>query len=481
MSQLDYDNILLVHPLGYKTNAANRDVSRLANIMPPIGLASMAAYLEREKLDSGIIDCYAYPEYDLLIRNYLLEKQPAYIGFSCTTSSFLDGVRIASLAKTILPGIKSVFGGAHVSALKEKILEDYPEVDYSVIGEGEATLTELMKSKGEDASNIEGLVYRGPDGSTGVTAFRSNLIELDTLPFPAYSKLEGYPETYSLPIFNYPKTPNTSCISSRGCPYACTYCDRSVFRRSFRYNSAEYLYEHLRYLKRQFGIRHINFYDDQFTFNRKRVEEFTELMLKRPLSMTYNCAVRADHIDSDLVRLMKKAGCWMISLGIESGDQDLLSQHRQNVNLDMMREKIHMIKGTGIRVKGLFMVGLPGETEESMRRSIRFYQSLPIDEINVAKFTPFPGTPLYENVDKTGEFNEDWEKMDCMHFLYIPKGLNPDLLEKYFKKFYHAHFMRFRTIWNYITMAWKSPDSWKRFILNLKGFLSFAWNDKRFN
>ena len=481
MNHPDYDNILLVHPLGYKKKAASRDVSRLANIMPPIGLASIAAYLDLQGISSGIIDCYAYPEYNTLIKRYLLEKRPAYIGFSCTTSSFLDGVRIAMLAKKILPGIKTVFGGAHVSALREKILEKFPVVDFCVTGEGEITLTELIQSRGEGAVNIEGLAYRDPDGSVHVNSFRSKLVELDTLPFPAYSKLRGYPEAYKLPIFNYPRTPNTSCISSRGCPYACSYCDRSVFRRSFRYNSAEYLYEHLKFLKREFGIRHINFYDDQFTFKKKRVEAFTELMMKIPLYMTFNCAVRADHIDRDLIMLMKKAGCWMISLGIESGDPVLLTQHRQNVDLDMMREKIHMIKQVGIRTKGLFMVGLPGETEASMRKSISYYRSLPIDEINVAKFTPFPGTPLYENLDKSGEFNEDWEKMDCMNFLFVPKGLNPDLMEKYFKKFYHAHFMRFRTIWNYITMAWKSPDSWKRFLLDLKGFLSFAWNDKRFN
>lgn len=481
MNRLNHGNILFVHPLGYKTNAADRDVSRLANIMPPIGLASMAAYLESKKLDSGIIDCYAYPEYDSMIRKYLLEKQPAYIGFSCTTSSFLDGVRIASLAKKILPGIKSVIGGAHVSALKEKILEGYPEVDFSVIGEGEATLTELMKSKGEDAPKIEGLVYRDSDGSVCVNAFRSKMLDLDSLPFPAYSKLTGFPEKYMLPIFNYPRTPNTSCISSRGCPYACSYCDRSVFRRTFRFNSAEYLYEHLKYLKQQFGMRHINFYDDQFTFHRKRVQAFCELMMNKPLNMTFNCAVRADHIDKELIHMMKRAGCWMISLGVESGDADLLTQHRQNVDLEMMRDKIHMIKQAGIRTKGLFMVGLPGETESSMRKSIRYYKSLPIDEINVAKFTPFPGTPLYENLNQTGTFTEDWEKMDCMNFLYIPKGLNIDLLEKYFIKFYKSHFMRYRTIWNYITMIWKSPDSWKRFLLNLKGFLSFARSDKRFS
>lgn len=481
MNHPDYNNILFVHPLGYKKNEATRDVSRLANIMPPIGLASMAAYIGLHGISSAIIDCYAYPEYGTLIRKYLLEKRPAYIGFSCTTSSFLDGIRTATLAKEILPGIKVVFGGPHVSALKAEILNDFPVIDYCVTGEGEATLTELIQSRGEDSGSIEGLVYRDADQNICITPHRSKLLDLDTLPFPAYEKLKGYPEAYKLPIFNYPKTPNTSCISSRGCPYSCSYCDRSVFKKSFRYNSAEYLYEHLKYLKTRFGIRHINFYDDQFTFNRKRVEEFTQLMLKKPLSMTFNCAVRAEHIDASLIRMMKKAGCWMISLGIESGDPELLTQHRQNVDLDVMREKIHMIKRAGIRTKGLFMVGLPGETEESMKKSIRFYKSLPIDELNVAKFTPFPGTPLYENLNNSGEFNEDWENMDCMNFLFIPNGLNVPLLEKYFIKFYRSHFMRYRTIWNYITMIWKSPDSWKRFLYDLKGFLSFVRSNKRFS
>jgi anaerobic magnesium-protoporphyrin IX monomethyl ester cyclase len=481
MHHLEHNSILFVHPLGYKKDAASRDVSRLANIMPPIGILSMAAYLELYGINSEIIDCYAYPEYDAGIRRYLLEKRPAYIGFSCTTSSFLDAIRIASMAKEILPNLKTVFGGAHVSALKQMILEQFPVVDYVVIGEGETTLTELIRSHGEDAGNIEGLIYRTNDGSIISNPYRSKLLDLDALPFPAYAKLKGYPHAYMLPIFNYPKTPNTSCISSRGCPYSCSYCDRSVFQKTFRYNSAEYLYDHLRYLKRQFGIRHINFYDDQFTFNRKRVEAFTLLMINKPLNMTFNCAVRADHIDKELLMMMKGAGCWMISLGIESGDPELLTQHRQNVNLDMMREKIHMIKGAGIRTKGLFMVGLPGETIGSIKKSIRFYRSLPIDELNVAKFTPFPGTPLYNNLKHTGEFVEDWEKMDCMNFLYIPKGLNKAMLERYFIKFYQAHFMKFRTMWNYITMIWKSPDSWRRFILNIKGFLVFALSNKRFS
>ncbi len=479
MKHLDYGNILLVHPLGYQKDAADRDVSRMANIMPPLGLASIAAYIEREGIDCTIIDCYAYPESDFLIRRYLLEKKPAFIGLSCTTSGFLDGIKIAKMAKEITPDIVVIVGGPHVSALKEKILEDFAVIDYCIIGEGEITLTELIKSKGQDVASIQGIIYRDIQKDICSSGYRANIPNLDTLPFPAYDKLKGYPKVYQLPIFNYPRTPNSNCISSRGCPYACTYCDRSVFERSYRYNSSDYVYEHLIYLKNHFGIRHINFYDDQFTFNRERIETILEALIEKPLSMTFNCAVRAEHIDADLIHKMKEAGCWMISLGIENGDEKILALHKRNTDLIMLAEKIRLINQAGIRTKGLFMLGLPGETEFSIKKSIDYFLSLPIDDLNITKFTPFPGTPIYQNVHELGEFKEDWEKMDCMHFLFIPKGMTKKLLDEYFTKFYKAHFMRIKVLWDYFTMLWRSPHSWLRFIKNMRGFIVFARSDKR--
>jgi radical SAM superfamily enzyme YgiQ (UPF0313 family) len=476
MSALDPQRILLVHPLGYQAASAGQDISRLANIMPPLGLASIAAYLEQRNLAAEIVDCYADPlSADRLIRERLRSLRPAFIGFSCTTSSFLDGVRIAELAKSELPGIRSVFGGAHVSALKEQVLSRFPAVDFVIAGEGEETLAELMEQAG---AAVPGLVLR-EDGAVRFSGYRDGGLELDSLPFPAYEKLAGYPHAYQLPIFNYPKAPNSSCISSRGCPYTCSYCDRSVFRRTFRWNSAQYLYEHLKYLRERFGIRHINFYDDQFTFQRKRVEAFCRLMIDKPLGMTYNCAVRAEHIDFELLKLMKAAGCWMVSLGIETGDPELLAKHRQNPDLDMLAEKIRLIKRAGIRTKGLLMMGLPGESEASIKRSMDYVFSLPIDDFNLAKFTPFPGTPIYENVHEQGTFEEDWAKMDCMHFQFVPHGMTKERLEELFILYYKSHFQRPRVLLGYAAMLWKSPDSWRRFAGNLGSFLRFARSSKR--
>ncbi len=477
---LSRNKILLVHPLGYQADAAGKDISRVTNIMPPLGLASMAAYLAQRDMGAEIIDCYAHPDSDRIIVDHLRAEKPAFIGFSCTTSSFLDGIRIAEIARKALPGIQTVFGGPHVSALKEKLFTDFPAMDYSVVGEGEETLANLMRNGGEAPGEVKGLIYReSKDGAVCFTGRPDKGLELDTLPFPAYEKLLGFPKSYLLPIFNYPTVPNTSCISSRGCPYACSYCDRSVFNRTFRFNSAEYLYAHLRYLRERFGIRHINFYDDQFTFNKKRIEDFTELILKYPLGMTFNCAVRAEHIDAPLLQKMKRAGCWMMSLGIETGDEKLLAQHRQNADLDHLAQKIRMIKAAGIRTKGLLMMGLPGETEESIRRSKAYVFSLPIDDFNLAKFTPFPGSPIYENIRDLGEFDEKWEAMDCMNFLFVPKGMNRERLEELFQDFYRSLFQRPKVLWGYVTMLWRSPHSWLRFLKGMTSFLRYIRVNRR--
>jgi anaerobic magnesium-protoporphyrin IX monomethyl ester cyclase len=476
---LNDKKILLVHPLGYRADAAGRDISRIANIMPPLGLASIASYLGQRGIDASIVDCYARPDSDRAIRDYLAAERPAFIGLSCTTSSFLDGIRIAELAQKTVPGIKTVFGGPHVSALKETLFERFPAMDFAVIGEGEETMAQLALRGHDDPASVPGIIYRS--GKDPVfTGYPKQGLVLDELPFPAYEKLEGFPHSYRLPIFNYPKTPNTSCISSRGCPYSCSYCDRSVFQRSFRYNSAEYLYEHLRYLRERFGIRHINFYDDQFTFNRKRVEEFCGMMIDRPLGMTFNCAVRAEHIDRELVTTMKQAGAWMMSLGIETGDEDLLAQHRQNADLDHLAQKIRMIKDEGVRTKGLLMIGLPGESEVSIRKSMDYVFSLPIDDFNLAKFTPFPGSPIYDRIHDLGAFDEDWERMDCMNFVFVTKGMTEERLESLFQEFYRNHFKRHKVLWGYVAMLWRSPDSWRRFLGNLASFLKFTRKTSRY-
>ncbi len=476
-SNLDARRILLIHPLGGNKQAAASDIARKANLMPPLGLASIAAWLEQEGLHADIMDFNADPSSETGLEDYIHRHTPAFVGFSCTTSAFLDAAGLATKIKQWSPGITTVVGGVHVSALREELLSRYPQFDYGVLGEGEETLCTLMKGMTEDRT---GLIYR-ENGIVRCGGRREPGIELDRLPFPAYEKLPGYPERYTLPIFNYPRAPNASCLSSRGCPYACSYCDRSVFGATFRFNSAAYVYAHMRHMRDRFGIRHLNFYDDQFTLDRNRIMELTRLLIEQPLGMTFNCAARPDRVDPELLGLMKKAGCWMVSLGIETGDPELLARHRRHGDLDKLSTIIRMIKQAGIRVKGLVMIGLPGETEASIQRSMRYVHALPIDDLNVAKFTPFPGTPLYADIRSHGSFEEDWDRMDCMHFLFTPNGLSQERLQSLFMQFYKRHFMRPRILCGYLAMLWKSPDSWRRFLADAGSFLGFARNNRRWD
>jgi anaerobic magnesium-protoporphyrin IX monomethyl ester cyclase len=463
--------ILLVNPFGSNWIEGSKDKTMAAVRMAPTGILSIAAYLMKNGTDVDIYNCNG-PVQDTGIRelmNRINSVRPDIIGFTSTTSGFMDAYRQAEIIKKTVPGIKIVFGGVHVSALRENILEGFPCIDFLITGEGEKAMAEL--AEGGKPDTIQGLIFR--DGAEiRSNGLRTDLCELDELPFPAYKKLEGFPEAYKAPLFNYPKAPSATIISSRGCPYQCSYCDRSVFRRSFRFNSAEYLYEHMVFLKKEFGVRHIFFYDDLFTFHRKRIEDFCGLLREKPLQMTFNCAVRVGHIDGPLLKMLKSAGCWMVSLGIESGDPELLARHKSNADLNEMKSSIKLIQKCGLRAKGLFMMGLPGETEKTIKKTADFILDLELDDMNMTKFTPFPGSPIYKTVREEGEFNEKWELMNCLNFVFVPKGIES---KERLDELYNAFIKRFYTGKNwtrkFVPLMFRSPDSAYRMIKNLPAFL----------
>lgn len=461
--------ILLVNPFGSNWIEGLKGSAETAVRMAPIGILSIAAYLAEKGFEVKVADCrMPAARANEAIRNMLLFK-PDMAGFTATTSGFIDAYRIAEALKNADPGIRIIFGGVHVSALRGSILENFPCIDYVINGEGEKAMAEL--AAGASLDSIQGLVYRNGSGikDNGV---RTDLCDLDSLPFPAYNMLDGFPKTFQPPLFNYPRFPSATMISSRGCPYQCSYCDRSVFRKSFRYNSADYLYEQMVFLKKEFNIRHIFFYDDLFTFHRRRIEEFCGLMRKKPLHMTFNCAVRVGHIDDDLLKMLKAAGCWMVSIGMESGDPDLLARHKSNMDLEEVRSAVRSIQRCGIRVKGLFMMGLPGETEQSIRKTADFIETLELDDVNMTKFTPFPGSPIYKTVREEGEFKEDWELMNCLNFVFVPHGIaSGERLDELYKQSVKKFYTSKNWLRKFGPLMVKSPHSTYRMLRNLPTFL----------
>lgn len=439
--------------------------------LPPVGILSIATYLQQLGhevllLDLGIM---APEAARARLTAAVVSFRPDLAGFTAVTSNFLNAAALASEVKKALPELRTVCGGVHVSALRGAILEQFPVFDLVVAGEGEAVLAEV--AAGKDYAAIEGLIYRTAAGIRD-NGRRSAVCSLDSLPFPDYRLLTGFPENYEGPLFNYPHGPTATVISSRGCPYSCSYCDRSVFGSSFRYNSPQYLYEQMRYLHTEFGIRHVFFYDDLFTFNRQRVAEFCELLRNKPLGMTFNCAVRVGHIDKELLAMLKAAGCWMVSLGIESGAPEILARHKSSIDFAAMKQSVEMIQRSGLRAKGLFMIGLPGETEKTISMTTDFITRLELDDMNMTKFTPFPGSPLYRTIRAEGTFEERWELMNCMNFVFVPHGIaSRERLDEIYREFIRSFYTGGNWLRKFPGLMWRSPDSVKRLLRNLPAFL----------
>jgi magnesium-protoporphyrin IX monomethyl ester (oxidative) cyclase len=455
--------VTLVHPAGFNFVPGQPDFSLLANRMAPIGILTLAAWLEKHGHAAAVHDCmgpHAPPSVEENARA-VLATQPDLVGFSATTSGFMDGADIAAYIKKQCPEIKTFFGNVHASSIGGALLEHFPEIDYLCIGEGEGALLDL--ADGKAPADVDNIVYRHGERIVA-NPRRPRLLELDDLPFPAYEKLPGFPRHYHLPLFSYERRWGATMVTSRGCPYTCSFCDRTVFERQYRYNSAENIYAHMQHLRDRFGVRHINFYDDLFTAQKKRVHELCELLIARPLGMHFNCAIRTGHTSDEMLRLLKRAGALMVSMGIESADPGMMQRHKAGVTLAAVRTTVEKIHAAGLRAKGLFIFGLPGETPETLKATSDFILSLDLDEMNMTKFSPMYGAPIWDECvgGESGEFNEDWRLMNCLNFVFLPKGFssreemdalyNWHIQRFYNSKAYHRRFAR--RLWRHRWSLW---------------------------
>jgi len=464
--------IALFYPRGSTYTSSARNVNHIACIMPPIGLASIAAVLRQGGHEVRIFDAAL----DCTVSNeqwaaHVAGFKPAMVGFSTITSNFYDAYDVCEKIKRLKASIETVFGGVHASWGKGALLKKFGAIDYTIAGEGEYSFCNL--AAGAPLSSIEGLYFRnGPLTENGPTP--ATFCDMDSLPFPAYDLLSGFPRRYLLPLFSYPRHPGAGIISSRGCVHQCSYCDRSVFGKSFRWNSAEYTVEQIAWLKKDFGVRHVNFYDDQFTTNRARVARLCDILEKKRMGVSYNCIVRIGHIDAELCRMLKTSGCWMVNVGVESGDQSLLDKFKDGLTLEAIRKDVKMLYEAGMHVKGLFMIGFPGETEASIIKTRDFAKSLPLKDANITAFTPFPGAPIGASIYAEGTLDNDWSKMDCEHFVFVPRGIpSREFLEEQYKLFIKGFYQRPFLRSMYLKMLLQSPHSYWRLIKHIRTFFGY--------
>jgi len=456
--------ITLVHPAGFNFIPGQPDLTVLANRMAPIGILTLAAWLERHGHPTAVHDCLGPVAPAGIDANVaaILATKPELVGFSATSAGFMDTVDLAASIKQKQPHIQIVVGGAHASSLGAPLLSHFPEIDYLCVGEGEGTLLDLAEGRAPAA--IPNLVFRESSGRVVTNPRRARIVDLDTLPFPAYEKLAGFPHGYHLPLFSSRLRWGATMITSRGCPYSCSFCDRTVFEHVYKFNSAAYIHEQMKFMRDRFGVRHINFYDDLFTAQKHRVDQFCESLLREPLGMEFNCAIRTGQTSDEMLRQLKRAGALMVSLGIESAAPEMIRRHKAGVTLEAVRETVEKIHAAGLRAKGLFIFGLPGETPETLKITSDFILSLDLDDMNMTKFSPMYGAPIWDECSsgREGDFNEDWRLMNCLNFTFRPRGFSSraemdTLYNWHVRRFYHgrSYQRRFtRRLWEHRWSLW---------------------------
>lgn len=423
---------------------------------PPLGLCYLAGYLRVSGFTVELIDGAAGNLTFAEIGN-AVEGGAICIGITATTSTIAIAGQLAAYLKEKVSSF-ILIGGAHLSALPEETMNLYP-FDIGVIGEGEVTTVELLTAikAGKGFADVHGVVYRTSEGILCRTPARSLQRELDSLGFPAFDLLKGYPHRYRLQFQSVIDYPSVSLITSRGCTGRCTFCDRTIFGNHVRFHSIDYLIELIDQLVSMYGIRNIQFEDDNFMISANRVRQFCERLIEAGISIRWSCLSRVDTVDEQLLRLMKAAGCWQIMYGIESGDETVLNRLQKGIDLQQIVQAIALTKKAGLKSKGFFIFGNPEETEESLQKTMKLILTIPLHDVSICLFTPFPGSEIYTEIRRWGRFDADWCLANFYHSVFIPTGLEEAKLEKAIKKTYFKFYLRFRVVADYLTRS-KNPQ-----------------------
>ena len=429
--------VLLIQP-NYKRIYAYAKKKEITPIFPPLGLAYIAAVLKQNKIDVKILEANANDLDHKQIEECILNYSPDFVGITSTTSLIEEAHQIALLCPKKM---KVVIGGIHASSMPQETLEKFERFDYLIRGEGEYSFLELLQKK--PLSKIKGLSYK-KNKKIIHNAERELNNKLDELPFPARELL---------PMNKYfsagaKQNPSDYILSSRGCPYQCIFCaDHLVHGRKFRFRSPENIIKEVEEIYKR-GARDWDFVDDNFTLISDRVEKFCNLMIEKGLNkkMSWRCSngIRVDRIDLKLLKKMKEAGCYMVSLGIESGNEEILNKMKKDTNLEKVKKAVEWCKEAGIETRGLFMFGNLGEDEKTMKDTINFAKSLDLDTATFHITIPFPNTDYWKIIKDEGEiYPKNYRDYIAYGNVIFKHGkLNEKMLIEMQKKAYREFYFR---------------------------------------
>ncbi|MEM4599470.1 MAG: radical SAM protein [Candidatus Methanomethylicaceae archaeon] len=405
---------------------------------PPLGLAYIAGVLEKEGYDVKIIDASALDISNEKLGLILKKESPDVIGVTSTTPTIYDAMKTIVTAKKYCPDSITVMGGYHITFLPEETMMECPELDIGVIGEGEATIIDLLKylEGRKSISEVDGIIYR-KEGKIIKNKPRKLIENLDEIPFPA---------RHLLPLDRYTILGERhrlgNVMTSRGCPFRCIFCSSSLFYgRRFRARSPKNVVDEIEELVYKYNIKSIEIVDDTFTINIKRAWEIAKEIINRGLDIWWACGARVDLVTKGLLKIFKKAGCEVIYYGIESGSEKVLKILKKGITLEQVKKAVKWAKEVSLEVVGSFIIGTPGETKEDVMKTIKFAKDCDLDFAQFTAMTPYPGTEVYEIAKKEGLLlTKDWSKYTTILPVMRTKELSEkeisSLIDKAYKSFY---------------------------------------------
>jgi radical SAM superfamily enzyme YgiQ (UPF0313 family) len=441
---------LLIQPPISGNELYKRGSQATASIIPPLGLASIAAVLEKSGHSVEIIDGIA--------SNISLEETVAkatnfdFVGITVLSAFFKRCVEVVKAIKSAA-GIPVIAGGAHATAMPGSLLES--GVDYVVIGEGEETARELVAAlvtkSHATIDKVKGIAFLR-NNKMVVTERRPRVKNLDDLPMPARHLLPM--DKYKTSEGRTHRNPCHSLVVSRGCKGNCTFCFKGAFGTEFRCRSAERIVQEMSELKDRYMAKEVAFLDDNFTTDRDRVIDVCRLLMEENFGIPWSCEARIDAVDEEMLRMMKWAGCEFIAYGIESGSDRILQSINKRIDTRTITKIIRKTQEIGISIRGYFMLGFVGETEAEMLETIRFATFLDPDIATFSLLIPFPGTTDYIRAQKEGGSFDPlfFQKKIVPEFnflddpIYCPKDISPQRLleihrEAYRKFYYRPSFL----------------------------------------
>jgi len=461
-------------------------------IWPQCSLAQMAALMMPDytvEIVDAIATRMTWPEF----HEFLRRKQPRYYLTQVTAPTLTNDMYGALLARSL--GAKTMAFGTHVTPIPGRTMEAYPSLDFILRGEPELTLRELVDSlegyepkepqviklfrktdpeweplsacetRGPgDLNHVKGLVWRR-NGRVVFNADRPFIANLDDLPLPRHDMLPL--DAYRIPML---KGPYSFVVTSRGCPGGCRFCIKHVsYQNSVRLRSPESVMREIEMLC-NLGLRNVHMYTDLFTISRDQVMELCELIIASGIKIKWTCNSRVDYVDEEMLQVMAKAGCWTIAWGIESGSEQVLKRAHKGTKLEQVTRALAWSKRAGILNWGYFIVGLPGETEETIQETIAFSKELPLDIALFHIAAPHPGTPFFFEVVENNWFRPgtEWEEVDMDRSTVLDyPGLPAERLEYWQRRAFREWAMRPGPVLTFL----KGANS----LQSLRSFVEIGW------